>query len=53
MKCSIRILRERRGWTLVQPKGSLTFDYLLFSVVVPWTFILTEDEDRSTEYIGV
>ena len=38
--------------TLVQPKGSLTLTTHFFGVC-PLTFILTEDKDWSTEYIGV
>ena len=38
--------------TLVHPKGSLTLTTRFFGVC-PLTFILTEDKDQSTEYIGV
>ena len=35
MKYSICILSKMRGW-LLSSQNSLTFDHLLFSVVVPW-----------------
>ena len=52
MKCSIRILCKMWGWPLSSQKAVWLLTTSYFGGC-PLTFILTEDEDWSTEYIGV
>ena len=50
IKYSIRILREIRGWLLSSHKALWLLTIRYFGDC-PMTFILTEEEDRNTEYI--
>ena len=52
MKYSIRILRKMQGWLLSSQKAVWLLIIHFFGGC-PLTFILTKDEDRSTEYTGV
>ena len=52
MKCSIRILRKMRGWLLSSQKAVWLLTTHYFGGC-PLTFMLTKDEDQSTEYTAV